>query len=189
MTASRRKRSTETIERGESELPSRQVLIATLRESYEGPAWHGPSVRSALRGVSAEEAVWRPGPGRNTIWELALHLTYTRHRLLSRLGVLGEGGAVEGAPRRFPRKLRASWWPAAPEAPTEDAWREDLALLGRYQGWLIEAVQAVPRRTLETHRSRSQPARARQLLGVALHDTYHAGQIRLIARLRTSGAP
>lgn len=165
-----------------AELPARPVLLAALRESYEGPAWHGPSVRAALRGVTAEDASWRPAPGRNTIWELTLHLAYTRHRLLSRLGALGDG-----APRRFPRKLRTSWWPRPPDALTEEAWREDRALLEQYQRWLIEAVRTVPRKTLEARQSRTQPVPARQLLGVAFHDVYHAGQIRFIVRLRSAG--
>ncbi|MBX6363285.1 MAG: DinB family protein [Gemmatimonadetes bacterium] len=133
----------------------------------------------ALAGVTAEVAAWRPGSGRNTIWELTLHLAYTRHRLLGRVGE---------AAGRFPRRLARPWWPRMPERPTAAAWREDRALLEGLQERLLEAVARVPAERLATRRARQRRTIAHELLGVALHDTYHAGQIRLLVRLRERAA-
>src|SRR5438105_8286584 len=94
----------------------RPLVLRMLREIYVGPAWHGPSVRAALRGVSAPMAARRVAPGRNTIWDLVLHLAYTRHRMLQRVGLSTE---------RFPRPLRAAWWPRLPDRLTSAAWRDD----------------------------------------------------------------
>ena len=40
----------------------RQVVEAFDR-AYDLSSWHGPNLRGALRGVTAEEALWRPKPG------------------------------------------------------------------------------------------------------------------------------
>lgn len=160
--------------------PDRRTIEWFLREAYSGPAWHGPSVRTALAGVAAEAAAWRPGPGRNTIWELALHLAYTRHLLLVRIG--------EAETRRFPRRLARPWWPRMPERATAAAWREDGALLERCQERLLEVVARLPAERLATRRAGQRGTIAHELLGVALHDTYHAGQIRLLVRLRSGAA-
>jgi len=37
------------------------LLLGWLDEAYAGPAWHGPSLRVAIRGVDAGTAGWRPG--------------------------------------------------------------------------------------------------------------------------------
>jgi hypothetical protein len=104
-----------------------------------------------------------------------LHLAYTRHRLLIRLGT-SPGG-------QFPRKLRASWWPETPPRPTDAAWTADLALLENCQHRLIEAIEHAPQKNLRRIRPGRTITVADELLGLAAHDAYHSGQIRLLARL------
>lgn len=155
--------------------PSRALLIQTLREMYQGPAWHGSSLRSALRGVRADDAAWRPAPDRNAIWDIALHTAYARHRMLRRLGATPAS--------TFPRALRASWWPRLPDELTEGAWRADLALLEEYQHRLLDAVSAVSSARLASRRRGKPWTLAQEVLGIANHDAYHAGQIQLVKRL------
>src|SRR5262252_6994767 len=45
-----------------------------LKRSYKGQAWHGPSVRELLEGVTAEQAAKHPIGGAHSIWELVLHI-------------------------------------------------------------------------------------------------------------------
>jgi|ERR1043166_7045317 hypothetical protein len=152
----------------------RPLVLRLLREIYGGPAWHGPSLQTALRGVSAPVAARRVAPGRNTIWDIVLHLAYTRHRMIQRLGVRTE---------RFPRPLRAAWWPRMPARLTPAAWRDDIALLSDYQEQLLAAVRKAS--TTRLHRQRPGQPRtiADELLNVAVHDGYHAGQIQLLRRV------
>ena len=152
--------------------PSRRLLRGILREVYEGPAWHGPDVLATLRGIDAATARRRPGRGRNSIWELVLHLAYSRYCLLHRLGV------VTG---HFARPLRKSWWPKLPDELGPEQWRRDVKLLSDYQEQLLDAVARVPEARLRGHRSGQTRSFAGELLGVAVHDAYHAGQIRLMA--------
>jgi hypothetical protein len=47
----------------------RATILFSLNESYAGPAWHGPSVRESLDGVSARVAASKLSPSRNSIWD------------------------------------------------------------------------------------------------------------------------
>ena len=154
--------------------PERAAVLALLEEAFTGPAWHGPSLTGALRGAMPEEASWRPGPGRNTVWELLLHAAYAKHVVRGRL---------LGRTERFPRALRRPWWPGAPDDGDIAAWRRDLALLTAAHRSLVEAVVAATPAQLA--RSARRPL-LEQVAGSALHDTYHGGQISLVRKLYRS---
>jgi uncharacterized damage-inducible protein DinB len=147
------------------------TAMALLEEAFAGPAWHGPSLRGALRGVTPAEASWRPAPGRNTIWELLVHVAYTKHVVLGRL---------VGRTDRFARPLRKAWWPATPDPADDAAWRRDRALLDASHRALMEAVRSASPAALA--RGGKRPL-IEQLAGAALHDTYHGGQISLLRKL------
>ena len=63
-------------------------LDEQLRCAFEGGSWHGPSVREALDGVTAEDAWRHPIAGAHSIWELVLHLSGTYSLILRRLDQL-----------------------------------------------------------------------------------------------------
>lgn len=169
--------------------PARVDLVRLLRESYSGPAWHGPSLRSVLRRVTPPEALWRPAPGRNTVWELLLHVAYGRHTVLGRLARYVPEPYAPERPPSFPYRLRRAWWPAMPEAAMSPgplavtAWNNDIALLAEQHERLTAAVQAIPARYLAAQRPGAHHTLAQEVAGIALHDTYHSGQIRLIRLL------
>jgi len=155
---------------------SPDAIARAITEIYRGPAWHGPSVRSTLKGVTAAQAGWRPAPGRNSIDDLVLHLTYTRHRMLGRLAT------VQGNKRsRFPRAMRLSWFPHASDPLDEEAWTEDLRLLEEYQDRVLASLRDVEPATLSLCRPGKGRTVGAELMGIAFHDAYHAGQIRLLA--------
>ena len=145
-----------------------QLVLALLDEGYSRKTWHGPNLRQSLKGVTASQAAWRPAPGRRNIWELALHAAYWKYAVRRRI----EGG------KRGSFVLKGSNFFARPEKgnATEAAWRADLALLEREH----KALEAAIRRVLETPRVKKLLP---HLYGVAFHDVYHAGQIRLLRRL------
>lgn len=161
--------------------PVRAELLRLVDEAYAGPAWHGPSLRGALRGVTAEEAVWSPGEGRNSILDLVLHTAYARHRVRGRLNPDDRTD--------FPRRMARSWWPL----PLDDErlslgqrWRRELALLDEQHRLFLDTLARVPAERLSGGRRVHHggvPLR-QQVSGIALHDVYHAGQIRLLRRLR-----
>ena len=64
---------------------AKKQLLALVEEGFQKAAWHGPNLRSALRGVRAEEAAWRPARGRHNIWEIAVHVAYWKYAVTRRL--------------------------------------------------------------------------------------------------------
>ena len=151
-----------------SQKPEDSVLLEILEEGYVRKAWHGPNLRQSLRGVSAEEAAWRPAPGRHNIWEIAVHAAYWKYVVRRRLC----GG------KRGSFALKGSNWFLRPEELSEKSWRADLALLESEHRKLRQAV-------IDYQAGKVRRIPARLLFGVALHDVYHAGQIRLLRRLQT----
>lgn len=151
-------------------IPEITLLLEILDQGYEKSAWHGPNLKQSLRGVTARRAVWRPGSGRHNIWEYALHAAYWKYAVRRRL---------DGGPRGS-FTLPGSNWFASPAAPTEKAWKETRSLLESEHHKLRAAVAE-----LGSGAGRRIPMR--MIFGVAFHDVYHAGQIRMLRRLAASG--
>ena len=144
------------------------LLLALLDEGYSRKTWHGPNLRQSLKGVSARQAAWRPAPGRHNIWEFALHSAYWKYAVRRRIEGGKRGSFILKGSNFFPRPEKGK--------TTEAAWRADLALLGREH----KALEGAIRRVLKTPRAKKLLP---SLYGVAFHDIYHAGQIRLLRRL------
>ena len=147
------------------------LLLRILDEGYEKKAWHGPNLKGSLRG--APQAVWRPGPDRHNIRDIVLHAAYWKYANWRRLT-----GEKRGS---FP--VDGSNWFASSDAPTEKAWRADVALLDTQHRRLRDVVGSLSSKSLGK-RSRGTRHRTDTLVyGIAAHDVYHAGQIQLLKRL------
>jgi len=144
------------------------LLLALLAEGYSKKTWHGPNLRQSLKGVTAKQAAWRPGPGRHNIWELTLHAAYWKYVARRRIDGGKRGSFTLEGSNFFPRPEKGK--------AGETDWRKDLALLEQEHRALMLAV----RHTLKSPRARKLLP---TLYGVAFHDVYHAGQIRLLRRL------
>ena len=150
-------------------------LEEQLRLSFEGEAWHGPSVLDALDGVTADVASAHPIAGAHSIWELVLHLTNTYRLVLRRL----DGDA---------RPLSADEdWPDVP-SPTETNWRTAVDELRRVNATLRRVVANFRDDRLDEPVVEQPPYSAYvQFIGTTQHDLYHAGQIVLLKRAAQSG--
>jgi uncharacterized damage-inducible protein DinB len=149
-------------------LKAQELLLSLLDEAYKKKTWHGPNLRQAIRGVSAKQAAWRPGAGRHNIWEETLHAAYWKYVVRRRIEGGKRGSFVLKGSNFFPRPEKGK--------ANETAWRTDKELLEREHRALRRAVE----RVLGTPR---EAKLLRHIYGVALHDVYHAGQIRLLRRL------
>lgn len=149
-------------------------LVSLLNSAFEGPAWHGPSVHSSVRGVHLEEARWKSSPDRNSIRQLVLHIAYGKYLVLGRL--------QRGSKKQFARRLAKSWWPRV-EGYDDSAWESDIELMNASHSRLIAGVEAASESRLNQSRKGSSFTLRDEVSGIALHDAYHAGQIRLSRRL------
>jgi uncharacterized damage-inducible protein DinB len=130
----------------------------------EGVAYHGPSTRSNLDGITAERAAARPVPHAHSIWELVLHLRFGREWSLE---------AIRG------KKLDADdWWPT-PGAQGPEEWSSLLRSLDDLRDRVLKTVEAL---------SPEQVSAAQSGFRFLIHhELYHSGQIALARK--ASGMP
>jgi hypothetical protein len=146
-----------------------EILLALLEEAYSKKTWHGPNLRQSLKGVTARQAAWRPASKRHNIWEEVLHAAYWKYAARRHI--------QNGKRGSFP--LKGSNFFARPEKgkATEADWRADLRILENEHRALMETARKILKSAI--------PEKLRRTLyGVAFHDVYHAGQIRLLRRLQ-----
>jgi hypothetical protein len=149
-------------------------LLAIIDQAYNRRSWHGTNLRGSLRGLSAEQATWRPAAERHNIWEIAVHAAYWKY--VVRRHVTGE------ARGSFP--LKGSNWFRRPQDSSESTWQADLALLDQMHRSMREAIAAFPLRKLHEIPKGSKTTNFALISGIAAHDLYHAGQIQILKRLQ-----
>ena len=54
--------------------PLDQALIAHFNSVFTGPNGDYPAVLEGLAGISAAQALWKPAPRQNSIWQIVDHL-------------------------------------------------------------------------------------------------------------------
>ena len=150
-----------------------RLLLEVFDQAYTAPAWHGTPLKSTIRGLTVRDALWRPRAGRHNIWELVLHTAYWKCMVRRRL--------VRDAAIEFPRP--GANFPALPARPNARAWTRDRALLDEQHALLRRAIARLDPAQLGRRAWRSKWSVAENAYGIASHDLYHAGQIRLIKRL------
>ena len=148
----------------------RGLLITLIDDAFNRSAWHGPNLRGAIRRVTPEQAVWRPRGDRRNIAELVVHCAYWKYAVRRRVS----GG------KRGSFTLKGSNWFVLPARMTKERWRSYVALLDAEH----EALRATIRTAPWAHLCRSSQGPtdrpAGHVYGIALHDTYHAGQIQTL---------
>jgi hypothetical protein len=158
-----------------------RLQLMFLDQAYDRKSWHGPNLRGSIRGLDAARAGWRPHPDRHSIAEQVLHAAYWKYAARRRL--LGD--------RRGSFPLAGSnWFPVADDL-TEADWRGHVAMLESEHRTLRAAVAGFPLERLDESAAGGTTSHRALILGVAAHDLYHAGQIRLLKRLsvESTGAP
>ena len=140
-----------------------------LKRATMGPAWHGPSLRKLLRGVSAARAARRPLPRAHTIWEIVLHIAVWRRVAARRLA--GFRARATGT-RNWPRVRDTS----------ERAWRRAVADLEASYRELHRAIGRVRDGDLGRRTPTREMSIYGMLHGVVQHDLYHAGQIAVLRK-------
>ena len=139
------------------------------RRAYAGPAWSGPCVQEALRGVDARRAWARPLPRAHSIAEIVLHLAAWEHAVERRLA--GEPREVSGAED----------WPA-PGPAGDAAWAEVLDRLETRHRALAAALEQLTDARLGATVPGQQYSVHFMVHGEVQHLLYHAGQIALLAK-------
>jgi uncharacterized damage-inducible protein DinB len=154
-------------------MDTREQLLASLRRAYDGRSWHGPNLLGSIRGLTPEEAFFRPGRGRHTVYDLVLHAAYWKYAVRRRLT-----GEKRGS---FPVK-GSNFFPE-PRVRAAPAVRGARAVLEEAHRALVAAVEAMPEEVLAVRHGKWTAEEI--VAGVAAHDLYHAGQIQLVKKLKS----
>jgi hypothetical protein len=154
--------------------PEISILLHIIDESYEKHAWHGPNLKGSIRGLTSDQAAWRPGPRRHSIAEQVLHAAYWKYAVRRRLR-----GDLRGS---FPLK-GSNWFPVlSPLGQAE--WKHYVALLESEHRSLRAAIVGIPPERLQGTLPVGKVTYLEVITGIAAHDVYHAGQIQLLKRLQ-----
>jgi len=157
-------------------------LSGRLRRTITGPMWHGPSLREALEGMTAADAVERPIRSMKTIWEIVLHVTARAERARLRM----DGLALE-------EPTPAEDWPRTPIPCTAAAWEySQVQMANAYRSMAVRVCEVMSSGFLKVVEQQAYNV-ATMADGVAEHGAYHAGQIVLLRKeirsRRPTGAP
>jgi len=145
-------------------------INSQLKRAYQGEAWHGPSLRELLAGVTAEQAAAKPLAGAHSIWELVNHVIAWEQIVKLRL----EGETVAEIPDEvnFPPIADAS----------VDAWQVTLQALEAGNRALRESIRLIDDAKLEEIVPEMNYSNYFMLHGAIQHGLYHAGQIALLKK-------
>jgi uncharacterized damage-inducible protein DinB len=155
-----------------------EELMFLIDQSYIKKAWHGPNLRGSVRGLTADQAAWRPGKNRHNIWEIVVHCAYWKYVVRRR--ILGE--------KRGSFPLKGSNWFKSAEGHSAAEWRQDLELLETCHNSMRSAITQLGPGNLYRIPSGSKVSNLAIIIGIASHDVYHAGQIQLIKRLHETAS-
>ena|SRR2546423_510327 len=146
-------------------------ILDQLKRAYEGGAWHGPSVKEALAGVTAEQAQARPLRNAHSIWDIVHHIAVWEDGGRRRLA--GDRAAIEtDSPED---------WPPANDT-SDAAWERAKASLDRNHGAFVEAITRIPEARLDEPVLEGMSTVYVTLHGIIQHDLYHAGQIAMLKK-------
>ena len=146
-------------------------ILDQLKRAFEGEAWHGPSVREALTGVSAEQAHARPLANAHNIWELVQHIAVWED--VGRRRLAGDRAQIAiSSPEDWP----------PPDDTSEAAWEQARAALDRGHQALVAAIAGVPESRFDEPVFEGMSTVYVTLHGVIQHDIYHAGQIAMLKK-------
>ena len=151
-------------------------IAIEIGQALAGDAWHGPSLKELLDGVTSEEAIQRPIPSAHNIWELVLHITswanITRRRLT--------GGRVEPE--------EGEDWPV-PDPPSDTGWAAARSALVASHERLREVVAGLSDEELTRKVPKGERSVSNMLHGATQHAAYHGGQIAILKKAMNTHHP
>jgi uncharacterized damage-inducible protein DinB len=144
----------------------KEKIRRLLERTFEKNAWHGPSVKETLKGVTKDQADHR-FPNTHTIIELVTHMTAWRVYVTKRL----QGNDTYEVSDEL-------------NFPTSTNWKKAIHDLEESQKDLLTALDAFPEEKLNDLVAHPEAKFTFYTLlhGIIHHDVYHAGQIKLITK-------
>ena len=149
-----------------------QFVIAHFDSVFEGPNGDYPTVLEALAGVTLAQAMWKPAPEHNSIWQIVNHVTASK---IWQIDMLENGEA----------KLQAWTEPLGEES----AWLASLAQLKQAHARLKDSLARLTQADLLRIPVADWKKRQLELLlSIASHEAHHSGQIDYLKGLQAGAS-
>lgn len=149
-------------------------LLDHLDRTFDGDAWHGPSVMPVISSVSATQAAARRIGPAHSIWEIVCHMTAWKLEVVKRL----RGGPARDLPPDED-------FPVAHDA-TPEAWTATVRSLVEAHNALRACVATLREVDLDAPIDGAERDAAwtvgDTVRGIIDHDLYHLGQIVLLRK-------
>jgi uncharacterized damage-inducible protein DinB len=145
-----------------------------LLKGHETEPWHGPSTKSLLEGITADEAASYPVSETHSIWEIVLHMDAWQREVIRRL----DSGFVPEIPEE------GDWRPVLEVSKT--AWQRSLNDLDSSLHELVRQLNKILESSIPEERgsvSGSRLTLGGMLSGILQHNAYHSGQIALLRKV------
>ena len=142
-------------------------LAEFAKQTAAGRNWGHPGMTTILKGVTVDEALWKPAAESHSIWEEVNHIVYWAEDVLMQL-------ERRGVPR-------PQAWPAA--GGGADEWKQAIARAARVHAALVRRITSMSPALLRAKSQKTRYSNAQLILGGVSHTAYHTGQIALLRRL------
>ncbi|HEY6162728.1 MAG TPA: DinB family protein [Bacteroidia bacterium] len=152
-----------------------KLLSAQMAATYREKNWFVP-LRMALKGLSAEEAKWKPSKRSNSIYEILFHLNFWNERYLQRFKGLPTGPSISTNEESFGGRNKGL---------TAALLKKEIK---RAESILKEFERAVSKSS-DVKLKSIKPKEIRHpwdsvIMNINLHNAYHAGQILMLRKLK-----
>jgi len=145
----------------------RGVLLKQLRTTHDQADWFVPA-KTAVDGLTAEQASWSPGKGNHSVGQLAYHLWFWNARSLA--DFKGEKNPA------FTGKNDETF-----DSFSAEQWNDLVKKLDQVMVEWEKAVEAADEKTLAE--------KASLVAVIGAHNAYHIGQIVYVRKLQGSWNP
>ena len=145
----------------------KSVLLTQLKSTHDKEEWFVP-VNVALKGVTAEQAVWKDGSENHSIGQLANHLLFWNERQVKTF----KGEKLEPFNGNNDETFNAF---------TKEQWTQTMKKLDDVLLELEKIVQNADEASLKSW--------AETIGNISTHNAYHTGQIIFVRKLQGSWKP
>jgi len=145
----------------------RGVLLKQLHTTHDQADWFVPA-KTAVEGLTAEQASWSPGKGNHSVGQLAYHLWFWDARALSDFKGEKNPAFTGKNDETFDNFTAAQW--------------DDLVKK-------LDQVQADWEKAIETADEKTLAEKASLVAVIGAHNAYHIGQIVYVRKLQGSWNP
>ena len=157
-------------------LTIKDLLLDHLEQTYEKEGWYTP-LGMAIRGLTAEQAAWKPSAERHSIWQIVRHVIHWKRGVLQ---------SWAGDPPDYEPLNRDDWQEVSGE---ESAWQADVDQLNKMYAEFHQKLEGIDDQAIQVsvkaYQQSHQPTPvAKRLMAVFAHDAYHSGQIQYVRALQ-----